>query len=248
MANPVFMLVKPLIKAIGKEAAKLIGKEAAKAGTSAGLKAAAKGTLKAVDAINVARAAVDKKMAATIAKSLGMTTKELNALTKALKMTDARKQAVTGKNYLKNINKYLDSPQKTIKQYVKNELKKNLKPTKDLPTGDKKDIKEDAEKVAKRNALTILDGKLKKINPNLSLPKSVWEAVDTLDIDDIFEVMEYLEVDFYYTANNSEPDNPIYLDATHKGYSQGMEEPDFINMVESMLLNGFHSTPIDGII
>lgn len=248
MANPALLAIKPLLKAIGKEAVKLIGKKAAKAGVSAGVKAAAKGSLSALDVVNIARAAVDKKMVASVAKSLGMSSAELRKITSALRMTDARRKAVQGKNFLKNVNRFVKDPQKSIKQYVKNELKRKTTKTVQDALKETADNKESAETAVKRNALMILEGKLKKINPALSVPKSVWQSIEELDIDDIFEVMEYLEADFYYTANNSDPDNPIYLDSTHKGFKQGLEEQDFIAMIEGMLLNGFHSSPIDGII
>lgn len=248
MANPALLAIKPLLKAIGKQAAKVIGKETAKAGVSAGVTVAAKGSLSALDAVNIARAAVDPKIAPAVAKSLGMTTKELKKITAGIKMTDARRKAVQGKNFIKNVNRFVDNPQKSIKQYTKTELKRKItKSTQDaLKKGQ--EGKENAEKIAKRNALLLLEGKLKKINPTLGVPKSVWAELDNLDIETIFEVMEYLEVDFYYTANNSEPDNPIYLDKDHKGYAQGMQETDFVAMIESMLLEGFYSTPVDGII
>lgn len=248
MANPVILAIKPLVKAIGKEALKLIAKQAAKAGTSAAVTTAAKGGISSLDALHIMRAAVDKRILPTVAKSLGMSTKELQAITKGINITDARRKAVQGKNFIKNVNRFVETPQKTVKQYLKNELRNKV--TKSTQDALKKanEGKENSEEIAKRNALSMLEGKLKAINPKLKLPKSVWRSVDDIDIDTVFEVMEYLEVDFYYTANNSEPDNPIYLDETHKGYKRGLEQKDFVSMIESMLLNGHYSTPIDGII
>lgn len=246
MANPALLLVKPLLKAIGKEAVKIIGKQAAKAGVSAGLTAASKGALTALDAVNIARSAIDKTILPSVAKSLGMTTKELKQITQAIKMTDARKKAVQGKNFIRNVNRFVETPQTSIKQYLKRELKKQVR--KGVQDQIKETTQDKTKNFASRNALKLLEGKLKAVNPTLKIPATVWAQVDELDVDTIFEVMEYLEIDFYYTANNSEPDNPIYLDKEHKGFRQGMEEADFVDMIESMLLNGFHSTPIDGII
>lgn len=246
MANPAVLLIKPLLKSIGKAATTALGKTAASTTASAGAKAAAQGALKAVDAVNIARAAVDKRLAPAIAKSLGMTTKELKAITDALNMTDARKTAVKGKNYIKNLNRFLESPQKSIKSYVQKELRKTAKKTaKDLTD----EMKEGGKKRAVIAGLKMLDGKLKAIHPSLGLSERVWANTDNIDIEDVYQALTYVEMDLYdgSSGQNTKGD-VIVTDNEHKGYSQAMEVPEFMAMMENMLIQDFHSTPIDGIV
>lgn len=245
MANPALLLIKPLLKSIGKEAVKVLGKTAASSTASAGVKAAAQGALSAVDAVNIARAAVDKKMAGAIAKSLGMTTKELNAITKGLNMTDARKAAVKGRNYVRNLNRFLESPEKSIKAYAKNQLRQKANKTaKDLTD----EMKEGAKKRAVINGLKMLDGKLKNIHPTVHLSDRVWANTDNIDIEDVYAALAYVEMDLYDgTSGQTQKGEIIFTDSEHKGYKGAMELDEFMAMMEDMLLQDFHSTTIDGI-
>lgn len=232
MANPVVLLIKPLVKAIGKELLK------------AGIKELA---ITNLDAVNILRTTVDKKLAPTVAKSLGLSTKQLKSITDGLNLTEARKKAVTGKNFIKNVNRFTENPQKSIKQYVKNELKRGI--SKGLQQ-EQDNVEKTANEKIVYNALKLLEGKLQEIDrvgSGLKLSQKIWDNIEYIDVDDIFQVMEYLEVDMFYQSQNSDPDNPIYLDSDHHGYRQGMEAHDFVDMIEDMLLQGHHSTPVDGI-
>lgn len=226
MASP-SLLIKPLLKAIGKQLTKL--GITAKVGE--------------IEAINILRTTVDKNMITTVAKKLGLSSKQLREITKGINLTEARKKAVKGKEYIKNLNRFLDKPEKTIKDYVNKQLKKSIKDG----------LKDKAQEKAKQsdnvivyNALKLLQGKLKKVDVRLDLSQNIWDNIDKIDIEDVFTAMEYLETDFYYTSN-FESDNPVFLDIEHKGYKQGMEQIEFIEMIESMILNGHHSIKIDGI-
>lgn len=258
MANPAVLLIKPLIKAIGKAAVKAAGTATAKGATAkvattaakTGLGALAKGSISATDAINIARAAVDKKIAPSVAKSLGMTTKELKAVTDKLSMTQARKEAVKGKNYLKNINRFLEKPESSIKSYVKRELrkgvKKQLKPLTDKAQSKLDEAAEKLLETPKQIALRKLEGHLRRGDEKFTFSKQVWDNIDDIDIDVILEILEEIDQDLYYNQNTAW--EITMANEQNKGYKMGILWSDYISDIQNRLLADVVGTPIDGII
>lgn len=257
MANPAVLLIKPLIKAITKAAVKTAGKATAKAATAkvagtaakTGVSAIAKGSLSATDAINIARAAVDKKIAPSVARSLGMTTKELKQITSQINMTKARKEAVKGRNYIRNLNRFLEKPQQSVKSYVKSELrkgiKKQLKPATDKAQSKLDEMAEEMLETPKMVALKRLEGRLKQAEPSYSFPSRVWDNASDIDIDVVLEMLEEIEADLYYTSRHGEV---AMVNEEHKGYKQGILFKDYVADIEHRLLAEVVGTPIDGII
>lgn len=257
MANPAVLLIKPLIKAITKAAVKTAGKATAKAATAkvagtaakTGVGAIAKGSLSATDAINIARAAVDKKIAPSVARSLGMTTKELNEITSKIRMTEVRKEAVRGKNYIRNLNRFLEKPEKSVKSYVKNQLrkgvKKQLKPVTDKLQSKLDEAAEELMETPKMVALKRLEGRLKQAEPTYSFPPRVWDNIDDIEIDIILEILEEIEADLYYTSRHGEV---AMVNEEHKGYKQGILWQDYVADIEHRLLAEVVGSPINGII
>lgn len=257
MANPAVLLIKPLIKSITKAAVKMAGKTTAKAATAkvagtaakTGVSAIAKGSFSATDAVNIARAAVDKKIAPSVAKSLNMTTKELNQITKQIRMTEARKEAVRGRNYVRNLNRFLEKPEKSVQSYVKNQLrkgiKKQLKPLTDKAQSKLDDAVEELLETPKMVALKRLEGRLKQAEPTYEFPATLWDNIDDVDIDVLLEILEEIEADLYYTSRHGEV---AMVNEEHKGYKQGILWQDYVGDIERRLLSQVVGTPINGIV
>ena len=122
------MFLKRILKDIVKEAAK----QAMNKGASYGLSEIIKGNVTELDAINVLRAKQDRRMVTSVAKSLGITNKELHNITNNIRSTKARRTAVTGRNYIKNVNKYSNVMHTSISEYKQTELAYSAQPVQTL--------------------------------------------------------------------------------------------------------------------
>lgn len=249
MAEPISATVIAVLKTVGKTIAKEAAKisaSAVQAGTAGkvatGIDKLAKG-LTEIQKLNVLRAKVDPKMVKVVADSLGISTKELKAITDKLRLTEARKKVVTGRNYIRNVNKLVNSPYSSIQQYIKDELRQKTKKGVEKQ-GEK--ARDEIRKQAVVNALKLLEGKLQKIDPTFNLSDVVWDSIEVIDIEDIYTALTYVEMDLYGDSGQQESEH-IFLDAEHKGYQQGLVQSDFQMMLEDMILQGYHSKMIDAI-
>lgn len=244
MASPILILIKPLMKSITKAAIKTLGKATVKS-TLKGLNSLAKGSFSPIDAINIARSTIDKKNVSSIAKSLGLTTNELNQITSELNMTDIRKKAVTGKNYIHNLNRFLEKPQSSVKSYINNNLKKSLNSVTNQVQTHINDEFDKLLETPKLIALRMLEGKLKQAEPLFSFSKKIWDNINNIDEDIILEILEEIESDLYYNTIN---DEVIMTNEEHKGYQQGILFKDYTKDIEYRLLGEVIGQEINGII
>lgn len=228
MANPIILSVKPLLKTITKEALKVLGKEV---------------IFSELDAINMIRSAVDKTIANSVAKSLGITKNQLENITKGVNITETRKNAVTGKNFLYNVNRFVKDPYKTSTEYIKRELKREI--TKGISEFTE-EPEQEKQLTPSYHALKLLEGKLQKINSKIQLSDKIWDNYMSVEIEDVYQALAYVEMDLYGDSSQNSG-STIFLDSTHKGYKKGMDENYFMEMIENMLLQGYHIEPINGI-
>jgi hypothetical protein len=229
MAKPLLLLVKPVIKAISKKA---------------GIK------ITNLDAVNLVRAKFDKTIHKAVADSLGISTKRLREITSFIPNTTTRKQAVTGANYIKNVNRFIKDPVKSIKSYTQNYLKSQIKHgIKDLLSNENEDI--ETENSATYRALLILQGKLNDVGDGLILSQNIWNNVENIDVEDIWEIIDGLAMDGYYNQENNHEKVLAFkgiggvTDENDKGYGKALLVNEYMARLENMLIHGYHSQPSD---
>ncbi|MCL2311012.1 MAG: hypothetical protein FWC41_00775 [Firmicutes bacterium] len=120
------LLIKPIIKAISSIATKLKNTAASKIAKNINrnLTTAQRAITKIdiskltnLDILNITRSKYDKKFLHATAKSLNLTSRELSSITKFINDTQARKEAVQGVNFQKQISDILGK-NKNIKNYL----------------------------------------------------------------------------------------------------------------------------------
>lgn len=245
------LLIKPILEALKKAAVK-------KAAGTAGAKAAGLGVreltkLSNLDILNLVRAKAVKGAKTEVAKSLGISVKELNATIASIRMTEARKTAVKGANYIRNANRFLKDPVKTItgqgKRIISQERRNLINDLLDQ-TGDER-TESERELDEKRELLKVLQDKLYDKasgqggdKEKFTLSQEVWDNLGSIDKDHIIEIDQTLEEDMYY---NYEGDDTVVWSTSSGGpgggYKLGLEVEEYMAYVETLLLSGSSFTP-----
>jgi len=235
------LLIKPILKALKKGLA-----TATKAQTGLSMKQISQ--LSNLDIVNLVRAKAIKTSKKHVANSLGITQSQLNFVIDVIKMTPARKKAVTGANYVKNVNRFLTDPVKTVKQYTKQlverQIRKSFGGLDDVVPGEYEDV---------LLALKYLQGALFEKDKSLKLPDELYDNLGELDEDMIHFMTESLATDMYYQEQGHDEvlvtdvegkdinGNPYY-----KGYMRGIFVKEYMEHLVSLISKGHVSIPTNG--
>ena len=222
------LLIKPIIKAVKK---------------ATGI------NINELQAVDLMRGKFVKAGRKAIKEHLGVNTKVFNQMIDAVGATPARKAAVKGRNYVKNLNRFLDDPVDAIYQYGKRKVKAKAH---GLLDDFFEDEREDSQAVINRRALDMLQGTLFSFNPmsaeEFKLPRKLWHRAGQLDYDTIMEEVYKLEkTNFYHGAEEqSEHDRTYAKSGEHAGYKQGLTARELVRKIVSMIDTGHYSEPHDG--
>lgn len=242
------LLVKPIVSALKKAAIK-------KAAATGGAKAAGLGVkeitkLSNLDVLNLVRAKAVKGTKAEVAKSLGISVKDLNATLADIKLTETRRKAVKGANYIKNANRFVKDPVKTLKgqgsRIISNEVRRRSGQAIEKAESKIRDAKEQREHEQKVYALETLEGYIKEKldNDKFKFSPALWAAVDQLSVDHINAIKESLSKDEYYEYKG---DDTVVVSTENGGegggYKMGIEVVEWIAYVETLLIAGSAFTP-----
>lgn len=191
------LLIKPVLNQLKKEALK-------RAAQSGGAKAVGLGVrdiqkLTNLDILNLVRAKVVKGTKAEVAKSLGISVKELNATIADITLTETRKNAVKGMNYIKNANRFLKNPATTLKGQGKRVFTSQLNESLRDAIEKKNEVVDDKDEGKyQRILLDMLQAELLDQAPVLRLPDTLWDEAANLQIEYIEEVRKQIEIDQFY--------------------------------------------------
>lgn len=190
------LLIKPVVNALKKAAVE----RAAQAGTAKaiGLTVRDINKLSNLDILNLVRAKAVKGTKTEVAKSLGISVKELNATIADLTLTETRKNAVKGANYIKNANRFLKNPAGTIKGQGKRVLTTQLNESLRNALDKGKEVIDDEKGKAQRIKLDMLQAELLDQAPVLRLPDELWDEAENLKIEYIEDVRKQVELDQFY--------------------------------------------------
>ena len=73
-----------------------------------------------LDILNITRAKYDKKIKNLVARSIGISTKELGIITEIINHTPARKKAISGRNFLNEVSRHTGINFQNINNYKEN--------------------------------------------------------------------------------------------------------------------------------
>lgn len=242
------LLIKPIVSALKKAAIK-------KAAATGGAKAAGLGVreitkLSNLDVLNLVRAKAVKGTKAEVAKSLGISVKDLNATLADIKLTEARRKAVKGANYIKNANRFVKDPVKTLKgqgsRIVSNEVRRRSGQALDKAGEKIRDGSEQRETNQKVVALETLESYLsdKLQVEGFKFSPVLWAMVSELELEHIQEVHDSLMQDEYYEYKG---DDTVVVSVENGGqgggYKLGIEVAEYISYVETLLATGTAFSP-----
>lgn len=190
------LLVKPVLNQLKKAAiAKAAESGAAKA---AGLSVREISKLTNLDVLNLVRAKAVKGTKAEVAKSLGISVKQLNATIADITLTETRKNAVKGSNYIKNANRFLKNPTKTIKGQGQRVLTSKLNESLREAMNKGKEVVDEDKGKYQRVLLDMLQAELLDQAPVLRLPDYLWDEAEDLRVEYIEDVRKQVELDQFY--------------------------------------------------
>lgn len=242
------LLVKPIVSALKKAAVK-------KAAASGGAKAAGLGVkeitkLSNLDVLNLVRAKAVKGTKAEVAKSLGISVKDLNATLADIKLTEVRRKAVKGANYVRNANRFVKDPVKTIKgqgsRIISNEVRRRAGQAINKADEKIRDAKEQIEHDQKVTALENLQSYLKdKLqSEDFAFSPALWAIVDQIELAHIMDIHANLMMDEYYEYKG---DDTVVISIENGGegggYKMGVEVAAYIAHVETLLATGTSFVP-----
>ena len=216
MASSVLLILKRLAKPLLKKVIEFVGSN-----TSKNLQKIIKKGLtneQILELLRLKKTGVGKK---EVAKKFGVNIKEINSLLKEIKNTKKRVEAVTGRNFLKNLNKVTGESYKNIKEYKNKTKIKNVK-----DRGDE----------IKLTTLKILDKKMQQ--HDISLKNEEYLNIDDIPLSNIIRTLEYFDKDFYYKTQSG-TSRSVYVDIDNKGYKRGMYEEDFYTLITDILYKGY---------
>lgn len=238
LASAAKLLIKPVLNELKKAAIK----KAAATGTAkaAGLGVRELTKLSNLDILNLVRAAVVKGTKAEVAKSLGITVKELNATIADITLTETRKNAVKGANYIKNANRFLKDPIKTIGGEGKRKIAQEIS----SKTREALDEIEEQKKTPQEIELELLQDTLFSKSKKLKLRKEVWDNVNNIDLFTLREIRFKAESDQYYSHVEDETIVQV-LEAGGRGggYKMGYDLDDYLDEIHELLLKGYAVIP-----
>lgn len=242
------LLVKPIVSALKKAAVK-------KAAATGGAKAAGLGVkeitkLSNLDVLNLVRAKAVKGTKAEVAKSLGISVKDLNATLADIKLTETRRKAVKGANYIRNANRFVKDPVKTLKgqgsRIISNEVRRRTGQAIDNASEKIRDAKEQKEYEQKVLALENLENYMKdKLQADFfKFSPALWAVVSEINLDHIMDIHMNLMKDEYYEFKG---DDTVVVSIENGGdgggYKMGWEVAEYIAHVETLLAEGLSFTP-----
>lgn len=216
MASSVLLVLKRLAKPLLKKVIEFVGSN-----TSKNLQKIIKKGLtneQILELLRLKKTGVGKK---EVAKKFGINVKEINSLLKEIKNTKKRVEAVTGRNFLKNLNKVTGEKYKNIKEYKNKTKIKNVK-----DRGDE----------IKLTTLKILDKKMQQYD--ISLKNEEYLNIDDIPLTNIIRTLEYFDKDFYYKTQSG-TSRAVYVDIDNKGYKRGLYEEDFYTLITDILYKGY---------
>lgn len=238
------LLIKPIVSALKKAAIKkAAGTGAAKA---AGLGVSEITKLSNLDVLNLVRAKVVKGTKAEVAKSLGISVKDLNATLADIKLTETRRKAVKGVNYIRNANRFIQDPVKTLKGQGKRIISREVRKRAGKAIDDIQETLKEEEERKKEAEFELLEddlrNKLQKdefmFSPELRL------LLPQMKYDHIHSVRMSLERDEYYEYKGNET---VVVSTDNGGegggYKMGVTIPEYIAYVETLLATGMAFTP-----
>lgn len=264
MAAPLAAAAKLLIKPIVAELKKEAIRRAAQSGAAkaAGLSIRDIEKLSNLDVLNLVRAKAVKGIKKDVAQSLGVSVKDLNATLKDITLTEQRKQAVKGLNYVKNANRFINNPVKTIKgqgkriisEQIRKDARDTIKEQNPKPKVDKPEVKQDDKPEVKRDKTPqeeALDELQKTLDQygynNLKLPDYLWDIADELETRWIYAALDSIEDDRYYNIDN---DTITVVSEKNQGrgggYKLGYTSEDYIDHMVQLITSGRVVTKYEG--
>lgn len=255
------LLIKPIINELKKAAVKKVATTGAAKAAGLGVREITK--LTNLDILNLVRAKVVKGTKAEVAKSLGITVKELNATIADITLTETRKNAVKGANYIKNANRFLKDPikslagqgkrkiaqgiQKETRERIKNAGKNKVKQA--ARDQVEETIKDEAEISIEEELLNMLKDELNAMKPGLAdmLDKAFSENPEGLSTEALFDAIEKVQRDKYYEYKGKETVVYSAPEGRGGGYKMGYKvEEEFVVELNQILSQGFSIIPHDG--
>lgn len=256
MAAPLAAAAKLLIKPVVNELKKAAIKKAAATGTAqaAGLGAREIAKLTNLDVLNLVRAATVKGTKKEVAKSLGISVKDLNATLKDITLTEQRKAAVKGANYVKNANRFLKNPVKTIAGQGKRIIGQEIGDlSRQAIDGIKSDREQEQEGNKQKILLDMLQADLYEVSKSLELDSTLWDDAAGLDADRIEQARYNVGLDMTLTVSAfSELDQYDYIIVSEEnggqggGYQNAISYDEYIRQIEDYIRQGYTIIPHTG--
>lgn len=238
------LLIKPILNKLKKDAIKKAAETGALKATGLTLEKIEK--LSNIDVLNLVRAKAVKGTKTQVANSLGISVKDLNETLKSITLTETRKKAVKGKNYIANANRFLNNPVKTIGTKYKSKIISDTSEKASKYIDDKTDKK---EKIANEIELELLQRDLFSHSTRLKLSSKVFLNSENINIDTIMYLREKVQADQYYEAHGID----FFIETLEfggkgGGYQMAKLTDEYMNNIERLLLNGYTITKINGIL
>ena len=213
------LLLKPIISAISKN-------PQAKQALAMGRKGL---NLHNIDILNLTRSKFDTSMRRIVADSLGLSPAQLRTVLNAINPTAARKTAVTGQNFKREIMRH------TGKQLNIKEYKNKLRTISDAMEWFETQDEEDARTQRQNPQLTELNNRLIEISDgDLRLPEHIMQK-DVEYIQDIIdELTDSLDFDEPY------PQRDVYIAYSMRGEPDAMSGQMYLDYIVNMITKGYH--------
>ena len=214
------LLLKPIIKAISKN-------PQAKQALAMGRKGL---NLHNIDILNLTRSKFDSAMRRIVADSLGLNSAQLRTVLNAINPTAARKAAVTGENFKREIMRHTGK-QLNIKQY-----KSKMRSITDMMEWFETKDEEEARIQRHNPQLIELNNRLKEVSGGeLQLPEWLMQTQVEFHQDIIDEITDSMDLDdFSYTQRD------VYIAYSMRGEPDAMSGNMYRDYIINMVTKGYH--------